>query len=186
LFCQIAIYQEGRFILEGYLLNIRLSEPQELEFIQKQRIQAYEEHADKVSFEHWNGLKKAISSGADEEDGTEVLVAELNGVIVGSVVLCPGNMDAYKGLFTISEHPEIRMLAVDKNSRRQGVARKLIEECIYRSRGKGAAYIGLHTGQFMDSAIHLYEKLGFQHLPELDFEPINDGVVVKSYRLQIQ
>ncbi|WP_456272198.1 GNAT family N-acetyltransferase [Bacillus sp. AK031] len=167
-------------------MKIRLSEPQELEFIQKQRLQAYEEHAEKVSPEHWKGLKKAISSGADEEDGVEVLVAEINGEIVGSVVLCPGNTDAYKGLFNVSEHPEIRMLAVDKNTRKQGVARQLIEECIYRSRKKGAAYIGLHTGQFMGSAIRLYEKLGFQHLPELDFEPSNDGIVVKSFRLKVE
>lgn len=167
-------------------MNIRLAEPQELAFIQSQRVAAYEDHSHKISAEHWNGLKDAISSGADEDDGVEILVAEIDGEIVGSVVLCPGNTDAYKGLFSISEHPEIRMLAVDKNARKQGIAEQLIEACIKRSKARGSKYIGLHTGEFMSSAIRLYEKLGFEHLPSLDFEPINDGVIVKSFRLQIQ
>ncbi|MGD7023117.1 GNAT family N-acetyltransferase [Rossellomorea vietnamensis] len=167
-------------------MKIRLSEVHEIQQIQMQRIAAYEEHARKLSDVHWEGLKSAISSGSREEGGAEVLVAEIEGKIVGSVVLYPGNTDAYKGLFTVSAHPEIRMLAVDTHARKQGVARQLIEECIRRSEENGCEYIGLHTGEFMEDAIRLYEKIGFQHQPKKDFEPVNDGVMVKSYILKIQ
>lgn len=167
-------------------MKIRLSEAHEIQQIQMQRIAAYEEHARKLSADHWEGLRSAISSGSGEEGRAEVLVAEIEGKIVGSIVLYPGNTDAYKGLFTVSAHPEIRMLAVDRQARKQGVARQLIEECIRRSEEKGYEYIGLHTGEFMEDAIHLYEKIGFEHQPEKDFEPVNDGVMVKSYRLKIR
>ena len=167
------------------MITVRSALPEEISFIRDQRVNAYEEHAGKISHQHWNGLKRAISSGADQEDGTEIIVAVLEGTIVGSVVLCPENTDAYRGLVGMSEYPEIRMLAVEWRTRGKGIASLLIKECVRRSKERGCSYVGLHTAPFMDSAMRLYQKMGFTHIPEYDFEPADDGVIVKAFRKSI-
>jgi hypothetical protein len=45
--------------------------------------------------------------------------------------------------------------------------------------------IGLHTADFMKRAIQLYGRLGFERSLKYDFEPANDGVIVKAFRLTI-
>jgi ribosomal protein S18 acetylase RimI-like enzyme len=45
--------------------------------------------------------------------------------------------------------------------------------------------IVLHTADFMKSAMKLYKRIGFERHPQHDFEPANDGVVVKAFRLSI-
>jgi predicted N-acetyltransferase YhbS len=164
------------------MIKIREALESELEFIRNQRLDAYEEHAATIPNAHWELLKQAITSGADVEAGAELFVAEVDGQIVGSVVLCPENTDAYKGLADLSVYPEIRMLSVAVESRKQGVAQSLINECIKRARERGKKAIGLHTADFMVSAMKLYTRLGFERVPEQDFEPVNDGTIVKAFR----
>jgi hypothetical protein len=31
----------------------------------------------------------------------------------------------------------------------------------------------------------LYERIGFERLPQYDFIPANDGIIVKAYRLSL-
>ncbi|MEH7112881.1 GNAT family N-acetyltransferase [Neobacillus niacini] len=155
----------------------------ELAFIREQRVSSYEEHAAKIPDGHWQALKQGISSKADTQAGVELLVAEFDGEILGSVALFPAKMDAYEGQVEDLDYPEIRMLAVSPLARGKGVASALISECINRAKAKGYHAIGLHTGDFMKSAMSLYERLGFERLPQYDFEPANDGIIVKAYQL---
>ncbi|KAB7667770.1 GNAT family N-acetyltransferase [Bacillus sp. B1-b2] len=161
---------------------IRDVKKEELSFIRNQRKSAYEEHEDAVSKEHWEALQKSILSDADIQPHVELLVAELDGIIVGSIALFPAKVDAYEGKVEELEYPEIRLLAVPKSSRGHGVATALLNECFLRAKTKGYGYIGLHTGSFMLGAIRLYESLGFNRLPQYDFEPANDGIIVRAYR----
>lgn len=158
----------------------------ELPFIREQRVESYQEHAQRIPEGHWQALKQAISSDADLQQGVERIVVEMDGKIVGSVVLFPAQTDAYKGFVVELDYPEIRMLAVAPQARGKGVATALISECILRTKAKGFQAIGLHTGDFMDSAMRLYECLGFERLPQFDFEPADDGIIVKAYRLSFQ
>ena len=48
---------------------------------------------------------------------------------------------------------------------------------------KGPDLSGLHTGEFMDSAMRLYDRLDFERIAQLDFVPADDGIVVKAFRL---
>jgi GNAT superfamily N-acetyltransferase len=162
---------------------IRDARVEELTIIREQRVRAYEEHAVRIPGGHWLSLKKMLSSDTDVQPGVEQIVAKLDGKIVGSVSLFPANIDAYGGQVEELEYPEIRMLAVAPEARGKGVATKLISECIQRSKRKGFSSIGLHTGEFMGNAMRLYEHLGFERLPEFDFEPAGDGIIVKAYRL---
>nr|WP_245602161.1 GNAT family N-acetyltransferase [Peribacillus kribbensis] len=164
---------------------MRNAESHELPFLRTQRLEAYEEHAAKVPADHWKALKEAVSSNADEMPGAERIVAVLDGEIAGSVILFPAKSDAYEGFAKEQDYPEIRMLAVAPLARGKGAASALVKECISRAEQQGYSAIGLHTGAFMESAIQLYEKLGFIRVPELDFEPADDGILVKGFRYNI-
>lgn len=168
------------------MLIIRDARDEELPYIREQRVNSYEEHAQKIPENHWLALKQAISSEADIQQDVERIVAELDGKIVGSVALFPAKTDAYEGLVDELDYPEIRLLAVMPQARGKGVAGALISECIRRTNVKGYQAIGLHTADFMESAMRLYERLGFERLPRFDFEPANDGIIVKAYRLSIK
>ncbi|WP_066048929.1 GNAT family N-acetyltransferase [Robertmurraya korlensis] len=166
-------------------MMIREAKEIEIPLIREQRVKAYAEHAKKIPSAHWEALKSAISSDADSQPGVELLVAEIAGKIVGSVALFPAKMDAYEGMVGEMDHPEIRVLAVEEEYRGRGIAFALIKECIQRAKAKGYQAVGLHTGEFMTNAIKLYENIGFERLPQFDFEPANDGIIVKAFRLSI-
>ncbi|WP_129726380.1 GNAT family N-acetyltransferase [Ectobacillus funiculus] len=167
-------------------MRIRDALKGELSYIQEQRINAYKEYAQVLPEGHWNALKQAIVSDTDTQAGVERLVAELDGKVVGSAVLFPAKTDAYDGLIDELDYPEIRMLAVTPEARGKGVAAALISECIQRAKSKGFRSIGLHTGEFMKNAIHLYEQFGFERLPQFDFQPAADGIIVRAYRLSFK
>jgi len=168
------------------MLKIREVLSDEVEWVREQRVNAYEEHAQKIPSEHWGALKKAILSESDKGEGVELLVAELDGEVVGSIVLYPAKTDAYDGLVDELDYPEIRMLAVSPQVRNKGIAEALVNGCIRLAKEKGFQHVGLHTADFMTSAMRLYERLGFERQPQFDFEPANDGIIVKAYRLTIE
>lgn len=167
------------------MLTIRDAKEEELPFIREQRVKAYEDHLAKIPQGHWQELKKAILSEADMEAGVDLIVAEYNGEVIGSVALFPAKIDAYDGKMEEVEYPEIRMLAVSPEARGKGAAKRLINECKTRAKAKGYQSIGLHTGEFMNEARNLYENLGFERVPEYDFVPAEDGIKVLGFRLSL-
>ena len=76
------------------------------------------------------------------------------------------------------------MLGVVLEARGQGIGRALTEECLGRARRHGAAVIGLHTDAWMRVARGMYERMGFQWVPEHDFRPVPD-LTVLAYRLTL-
>ena len=167
------------------MLTIRDAKEEELPFIREQRVKAYEDHLAKIPQGHWQELKKAILCEADMEAGVDLIVAEYNGEVIGSVALFPAKIDAYDGKMEEVEYPEIRMLAVSPEARGKGAAKRLINECKTRAKAKGYQSIGLHTGEFMNEARNLYENLGFERVPEYDFVPAEDGIKVLGFRLSL-
>lgn len=165
---------------------IRDAKVDEISVIREQRVAAYGEHSMKIPNGHWLALRKAITSDADLQPGVELIVAEWAGQVVGSVALFPAKSDAYEGFVEEMDDPEIRLLAVAPGARGKGVAFKLVEECIRRVKVKGYSGIGLHTADFMEDAMRLYQSLGFERMPAYDFEPENDGIIVKAFRLELK
>jgi GNAT superfamily N-acetyltransferase len=162
---------------------LRDASVEELPFIREQRILSYEEHSQKIPKAHWRALKQGISSDVNAQSNVELIVAEVDGEIAGSVALFPAKTNAYNGYVEEMDYPEIRMLAVSPQARGKGIATALISECIRRAKTQGFHSIGLHTADFMENAMRLYERLGFARLPQYDFEPANDGIIVKAFRL---
>lgn len=101
--------------------------------------------------------------------GSELIVAELAGRLVGTVGFYPeGSRSALEG-WPVG-WASIRTLAVLPEVRGRGVGAALTRECLRRAHEGGAAAVGLHTNPFMAAANRLYERLGFLRAPEFDVE----------------
>jgi GNAT superfamily N-acetyltransferase len=112
-------------------------------------------------------------------------VAEYAGKIVGSVLLYPPEASAYGAATDESTSlPEMRLLAVIPAMRGHGIGTALTRECVQRARRAGAPVLGLHTADMMQTAMQMYERMGFVRAPEFDFHP-SENTVIKGYRLDL-
>jgi predicted N-acetyltransferase YhbS len=166
-------------------LRIRDARADERDAVRDLTLNAYAEYAGVMAPSAWAGLDQAVRSAlASEDERVERMVAEMDGRIVGSVMLYPSATDAYGGAVQGASWPELRLLAVAPVARGRGVGRMLVEECIRRARRSGASGLGLHTSRSMVSAIRMYRKMGFERAPEHDFRPPG-AELVEAFRLRI-
>lgn len=165
---------------------IREAKKNEFYILKEQRLESYLPYEKELSPKHWEMLRANVAATNDQQDGAEVFVAEISGHIAGSVVLYPVDSKAYEWDSKTIEYPEIRLLAVSPDFRSQGVGKALVEHCIDICKIRKQKFVGLHTGSFMKNAIALYEKMGFERIASLDFTPLDDGIIVKAFRLDIQ
>jgi GNAT superfamily N-acetyltransferase len=142
---------------------------------------AYEQYAQLMAPANWAGLRQALVAALANNGPLERIVAVRDGDLLGSVMLCP---PAGSGAAGRMIWPELRLLAVAPAARGQGIGAALIDECIQRSRRAGVSDLGLYTSDIMQSAMQLYERKGFERVPEYDFSPGGDHVV-KAYRLRL-
>jgi ribosomal protein S18 acetylase RimI-like enzyme len=126
----------------------------------------------------WSRWMASIEAAIHSRAGL-LLVVEADGQIRGVVKFFPEASQAAMG-----EWPPggalIRILAVWPRTRGQGYGTRLTEECLRRARALQIPTIFLYTGTFMQAARHIYEKLGFRRVPELDRDP---GPI--AYRLDL-
>ena len=133
---------------------------------------AYEEYAVVMPPPLWAGYRQMILTTLDEKGSVEHIIAELDGAIVGSVLLYPPNGNTYPGMVDNSiDWPEVRLLAVMPAMRGQGIGVALMEECKRRARRSGATVLGLHTTDMMQTAMRMYEHMGFARAPAYDLRP---------------
>jgi GNAT superfamily N-acetyltransferase/catechol 2,3-dioxygenase-like lactoylglutathione lyase family enzyme len=118
--------------------------------------------------------------------GARVLVAvSPAGDLLGGVVYF-GDMAQYGsgGAATSARNASgIRLLGVDPRFRRSGAGKALALACIRLAREQGHDQVILHTTQAMQVAWGMYEKLGFQRSPDLDFS--QQGLAVFGFRLRL-
>jgi ribosomal protein S18 acetylase RimI-like enzyme len=160
--------------------HIRDARDEEREAIRDVTLTAYEEYAAVMPRPFWDGYKRQLLVTLDEEGPVERIVAEREGTIIGSVLLYPPLANAYTGVSVGAGWPEVRLLAVAPGARGQGVGTALMDECERRARRSEATMLGLHTMEMMQAAIGMYERRGFERVPELDFRPAQD-ILVKGY-----
>jgi GNAT superfamily N-acetyltransferase len=60
---------------------------------------------------------------------------------------------------------EVAKMAVAEQYRGHGIGRRLLAYVIEQARASGATLLTLATNDSLANAIHLYESLGFRHLP---------------------
>jgi predicted N-acetyltransferase YhbS len=127
---------------------------------------------------------------ARHEAGSELLVADVDGEVVGTVTYYPDA--ATQGLGWPSGWAGFRALAVAPSARGLGTGRQLVGACIDRARAAGAPTLCLHTAELMTAAISIYEDLDFVRAPSYDITPrdvlaLDDdiGPPVIAYRLDL-
>jgi putative acetyltransferase len=89
------------------------------------------------------------------DKGGRILIASRDGYAVGCVALIPIGNDVY----------ELSKMAVSPIMRGQGIGRRLIEYAIDEARALDAASLFLGSNSILKNAVHLYESIGFQHVP---------------------
>ncbi|TVY04256.1 GNAT family N-acetyltransferase [Cohnella terricola] len=162
---------------------VRLETPSDRESVRRVLLGAYGQYENTLSRELWeNYIEEIEAAAAGKGAATKArFVAELDGAIVGSVFLFESSETAY-GYAGIST-PIIRLLAVVKAARGQGVATELIRACAELAHAGGAESLHLHTSDRNESAVRLYERLGFERAFECDRQ--YGDILAKSYRLQL-
>lgn len=168
-------------------LAIRDARPADAPAIAAVTLAAYQEYSAQLPPPFWEAYRANIVSTLADVKPAAQLVAELAGRIVGAVLLYPAGaaFPGRDGAAATARWPEVRLLAVDPGARGHGVGDALMQAGIQRARATGAGALTLHTTPMMAAAMRLYTRLGFVHVPELDFEPA-PGLTVRGFRLTLE
>ena len=88
--------------------------------------------------------------------GGAILIGEIGSAVVGTVALIP----LKEGTF------ELAKMTVSKAARGTGLGFALGEAALARAKAMGAQKVYLESNTILTPALSLYEKLGFQKLPD--------------------
>jgi N-acetylglutamate synthase-like GNAT family acetyltransferase len=91
-------------------------------------------------------------------NGGRIYFAFLAGVVVGTVAL----MRLENGQY------ELTKMAVSPEMRGKGIGRQILVHAIADARSMGLPSIFLASNSALQNAVHLYESLGFRHIPKED------------------
>ena len=162
---------------------IRPVKPDEYETLGEIIVAAY--HSLPTTMPHQQIYDERLRDVAGRARSSCVLVATTPaGELLGGVTYVCGPEDPYSEELSDGE-AGIRMLAVDPAHHGSGAGRALTLECIERARTSGRCCIVLHTGDWMAAAKHIYESLGFERRPAIDFSPA-PGVDLIGYSLELE
>jgi putative acetyltransferase len=89
------------------------------------------------------------------DKGGRIYMARLGTDEVGCVALIPMGNRVY----------ELSKMAVSPRVQGMGIGRKLLEHSIAEARAMGAQSLFLGSNSRLENAIHLYEVMGFRHVP---------------------
>ncbi|MEP3389695.1 MAG: GNAT family N-acetyltransferase [Reichenbachiella sp.] len=121
-----------------------------------------------------------------EQKETRLLVAVSDKGIIGGAVVYFGDMKDYGsgGIATQEQDAAgFRLLAVDLEYRGQGLGQLLTQTCIDRAKAAKKTRLVIHSTKAMQIAWAMYEKMGFERAPDLDF--MQGNLPVFGFRLQL-
>jgi ribosomal protein S18 acetylase RimI-like enzyme len=148
---------------------IRDARPEELNRVEALVKEAYQEFQPLFPERVWDSWMANISETVHSRAGM-LLVAVEAGKILGAVKFYPDAAQSGMG-----QWPEgsaaIRIFAVRPQNRGRGLGTLLTREVLRRAKEMGIGTIFLYTGEFMRTARHIYEKIGFRRAPEFDRHP---------------
>jgi ribosomal protein S18 acetylase RimI-like enzyme len=160
-------------------ITTRAAQPREYDRIGEITVEAYiKDGLISLRSAYLNTLRDA----ADRAEQAELIVAELDGELVGSVTYC--RPESPYAEIAAPDEAEFRMLAVMAAARGRGVGQALIQECIDRAVAAGYSMLRLSSQRNMRTAHRIYERMGFQRTPDLDWSPV-PGVTLWAYALPL-
>lgn len=107
-----------------------------------------------------------------EDKSSLFLVAKQKGSVIG-----------YISVSTVLDEASINTIAVEKESRRQGTAERLINKAVKRLMGS-CAFLTLEVRKSNTAAVSLYKKLGFEVVgerPRFYRDPDEDAILMTIY-----
>ena len=168
----------------GADLRFRDAMPEELDRTAAVMTESYAEYSRSFPGDAFEAYTVSILDVRSRLPDSELIIAERGDSIVGAVTFYPdgtktGGADGWpKGW------AGLRLLAVHPDSRGLGIGRGLTEECMRRCRERGIPTLGLHSTRPMAVAREMYRKMGFRRVPEFDFHPGEENVVM-AFRLDV-
>ncbi|MEJ7673413.1 MAG: GNAT family N-acetyltransferase [Chitinophagaceae bacterium] len=150
--------------------------------LQKLALNSYGQFKEVLTKENWNKMNSfltAENSYTDLLSKSKCFVCEKRDEIIGMSYLVP------RGNPTHIFHKDwsyIRMVGVNSEYGGQGIGKKLTHMCIDFAKETNEKIVALHTSEFMNTARHIYESIGFEQIKEL--EPIY-GKKYWLYKLEI-
>jgi ribosomal protein S18 acetylase RimI-like enzyme len=129
------------------------------------------------------GYEVELADVARRAVEAEVLVAVDAGQLLGCVTYVPDSSSPWAESLGDGE-AGIRMLATNPAGQGRGVGSRLLDECIQRATSRGCDGLFLHSTPWMESAHRLYERAGFERVPERDWLPVPD-VPLLAFRLRL-
>ena len=94
----------------------------------------------------------------DHDANHELIVAELNGEVVGTLHLMYLPSLSYAG----GLRAQVESVRVDRNCQNQGIGTKMMKWAIKRAKKRGAHIVQLTTHKSRQAAHRFYERLGFR------------------------
>ena len=159
-------------------VTIRSATEAELDRVAEVIVAAYGEYAAQMSPDAWSSFAVDIANVRGRSTDADILVAERDGRIVGTISHYARWRGAQAGTSAL------RLLAVEPAEQGEGIGRALVEHCIEGARAAGKERIAFTTIQEMEYMRALAGKLGFERAPDLDHEPA-PGVLARGYWLEL-
>ncbi len=159
-------------------VTIRNARPYEFEELGKIMVRVYSQLEGFPSAAQQPEYYKMLANIGDltQRPGTELLVAvSPEEKITGGLVYFK-DMKYYGSGGSATRETNaagFRLLAVDAEYQGLGIGKKLVNECILKTKNLGLDQLILHTTQSMKTAWKMYEGLGFNRSEDLDFEQSN-------------
>ncbi|MFN8179623.1 MAG: GNAT family N-acetyltransferase [bacterium] len=114
----------------------------------------------------------------------ECFVAEVDGRIVGTILLRPPTASTRCAYYARAGVASIHQLAVEPALQRRGIARRLVEAAEERAREIGAEEVALDTAESASHLLARYERWGYRVVDAVDWRPeVNYRSVVMAKTL---
>ena len=164
-------------------MKIRQGNLQDLKQIKELSISEWSQFRSELTPENWEKLYNTLNNDKTYTDllkqsDSFVYENDQNEIIAFAFLVPSGNpTDIYS-----DQQSYIRFVTASQKYSGQKIGQTLTEKCIQKAKENGEKFVALHTSEMMNTARHIYDKLGFKIIKEL--EP-RLGKIYWLYELEI-
>ena len=150
-------------------MDFRRGDLKDLPKLKELGIRSWAQYKENLTPENWENLLDTLNDSNNYSKllkKSECLICENSEKeIIGMAFLVPnGNPDEiYEESWC-----HLRFVSVDPKYRGMQIGEKLTKECIKIAERNNEKFMALHTAEIMESARHIYEKIGFRILKEIE------------------